>query len=233
MDLLTLQGGRPLKGNVQISGSKNAALPILIATLLTDDRCVITNVPELDDIKTVTQLLSFLGKRVHQEGHRVEVMAGATLLSEAPYDLVRRMRASIVVMGPLLARLGKVKVSLPGGCAIGGRPINIHLDGFRSLGAEIRLEQGYVELNAPQLQGGVLHLDFPSVGATENLMMAAALIPGKTVLHNAAMEPEIADLARFLTSLGARIEGAGSDTLTLEGVKRLQGGEHRVIPDRI
>jgi len=233
MDILTLEGGRRLKGEITISGSKNSALPILIATLLTDEPCFLRNVPHLDDIETVIALLVFLGKKVMQHKGEIEVTAGTTLKAEAPYELVRKMRASIVVMGPLLARLHKVKASLPGGCAIGGRPINIHLDGFRSLGAVIQLEQGYVDVVAKKLQGAIIHLDFASVGATENLMMAASLIPGKTEIHNAAREPEITDLADFLNAMGARVSGAGTDCVTIEGVKRLHGATHNVIPDRI
>ena len=233
MDILTIEGGAKLRGEIAVSGSKNAALPILIATLLTDSPCVITNVPHLDDIETVISLLVFLGKEIIRHNDEVEVKAGPTLYAEAPYELVRRMRASIVVMGPLLARLGRVKASLPGGCAIGGRPINIHLDGFRSLGAEIILEQGYVDVRAKKLVGATIHLDFPSVGATENILMAAVLSEGRTVIQNAAMEPEITDLATFLHAMGAQIEGAGTDTILVDGVARLHGADHRVVADRI
>jgi UDP-N-acetylglucosamine 1-carboxyvinyltransferase len=233
MDVLTIEGGKRLKGEVSISGAKNAALPILIATLLTDECCLVRNVPHLEDIETVIALLVFLGKNVVRQGDAIEVTAGPTLYAEAPYELVRKMRASIVVMGPLLARLGRVKASLPGGCAIGGRPINIHLDGFRSLGAQIDLEQGYVDLRAARLAGTTIHLDFPSVGATENLMMAATLVPGRTELINAAMEPEICDLAGFLTAMGAQIQRAGTERICVEGVDRLHGADHRVIFDRI
>lgn len=233
MDLLTIEGGHTLKGSIAISGSKNSALPILISTLLTDETCVIKNVPSLDDIEAVIGLLVFLGKNIIRHKDRVEVMAGPTLYGEAPYELVRKMRASVVVMGPLLARLGKVKVSLPGGCAIGGRPINIHLDGFKALGAMIRLEEGYVTAETQNLKGGVFVLDFASVGATENLMMAAALAHGQTILKGAAKEPEIEDLAHCLNSMGARVSGAGTDTITIDGVKTLHGTEHTVIPDRI
>ncbi|HVO33021.1 MAG TPA: UDP-N-acetylglucosamine 1-carboxyvinyltransferase [Elusimicrobiota bacterium] len=233
MDILTVEGGSKLRGTLAVSGSKNAALPVLIATLLTDDPCTITNVPDLRDIETVISLLVFLGKQIARSGNSIEVKAGPTLYAEAPYELVRRMRASIVVVGPLLARLGHVKASLPGGCAIGGRPINIHLDGFRALGAELQLEQGYVELRANQLKGATIHLDFASVGATENLMMAATLARGRTILNNAAMEPEISDLAAFLSAMGARIDGAGTETLTIDGVSRLRGAAHRVVADRI
>ncbi len=233
MEILTLQGGQRLKGELTISGSKNAALPILIATLLTDAPCQVRNVPHLDDIETVIALLVFLGKKVLRSGSEVKVAAGSTLYAEAPYELVRKMRASIVVMGPLLARLGRVKASLPGGCAIGGRPINIHLEGFRRLGATVELEQGYVDVSSDKLKGAVIPLEFPSVGATENLMMAATLISGKTEIQNAAREPEINDLANFLNALGARVSGAGTERVTIEGVRSLHGARHDVIPDRI
>lgn len=233
MDILTIQGGRPLKGEITISGSKNSALPVLIGTLLTDDPCTIKNVPHLDDIETVIALLVFLGKKIVRNHDELQVTAGPTLHAEAPYELVRKMRASIVVMGPLLARLGRVKASLPGGCAIGGRPINIHLDGFKMFGAIINLEQGYVDVRSEKLRGAEIRLDFPSVGATENLMMAASLIPGKTEIHNAAMEPEIGDLANFLNAMGARVCGAGTGRITIDGVERLHGVTHEVIPDRI
>jgi len=233
VDILTIQGGRPLKGEITISGSKNSALPVLIGTLLTDDPCTIKNVPHLDDIETVIALLVFLGKKIVRNHDELQVTAGPTLHAEAPYELVRKMRASIVVMGPLLARLGRVKASLPGGCAIGGRPINIHLDGFKMFGAIINLEQGYVDVRSEKLRGAEIRLDFPSVGATENLMMAASLIPGKTEIHNAAMEPEIGDLANFLNAMGARVCGAGTGRITIDGVERLHGVTHEVIPDRI
>jgi len=235
MDFLTIEGGAALRGTVRISGSKNAALPILIATLLTDDPCIVRNVPDLRDIETVIALLVFLGKKVDRQRDYVEVTAGTPLLAEAPYELVRKMRASVVVLGPLLARLHHVKVSLPGGCAIGGRPIDIHLDGFKAFGAEIQLDQGYVDVHARdhELHAATFRMPFASVGATENLMMAATLIPGKTMLLNAAMEPEITDLADMLNAMGARITGAGSATLTIEGVAKLHGVDHQVIADRI
>lgn len=233
MDILTINGGGRLQGDITISGAKNSALPILIATLLTDEPCEITNVPRLDDIETVIALLVFLGKQVVRKDDVVQITAGPTLYAEAPYDLVRRMRASVVVMGPLLARLGRVKASLPGGCTIGGRPIDIHLEGFKALGAAIKLEQGYVEAKAKRLTGGTIRFPFASVGATENVMMAASLSEGKTLIENAAMEPEIVDLAGFLNALGAKVRGAGTNTLTITGVKRLGGAHHRVIPDRI
>jgi UDP-N-acetylglucosamine 1-carboxyvinyltransferase len=233
MDLLTIEGGKRLSGEIRISGSKNAALPILVASLLTDEPCIITNVPDLVDIETMIALLVFLGKQVLRLGDTVTITAGPTLYAEAPYELVRRMRASIVVMGPLLARLNRVKASLPGGCAIGGRPINIHLDGFRAMGAAIQVQEGYVAVECDRLKGAAFHLDFASVGATENLMMAACLAEGRTTLVNAAMEPEITDLAKFLCSLGAQIQGAGTETIVIDGVDTLHGAEHEVIADRI
>lgn len=233
MDILTVEGGRKLKGDVAISGSKNSALPVLIASLLTDETCILTNVPRLDDIETVMALLVFLGKTIVRDGSTVTISAGPTLYGEAPYELVRKMRASIVVMGPLLARLGHVKASLPGGCAIGGRPINIHLEGFKRFGAEVELEQGYVTVTSKRLSGARIDLDFPSVGATENLMMAASLISGKSVIQNAAREPEIEDLANFINALGGKVQGAGSSQVTIEGVTHLHGATHTVIPDRI
>jgi UDP-N-acetylglucosamine 1-carboxyvinyltransferase len=233
MDLLTIHGGKRLSGTIPVSGSKNAGLPVMIASLLTDEPCIIDNVPHLDDIETLIALLVFLGKEISRYKDRLEIKSTPSLYAEAPYELVRRMRASIVVMGPLLARLGRVKVSLPGGCAIGGRPINIHLDGFKAMGADLKIEQGYVEMTAKALQGTAFHLDFASVGATENLMMAAALAKGRTTLINAAMEPEIEDLANCLISMGAQIKGIGTETITIDGVEKLHGFEHRVIPDRI
>lgn len=233
MNILKIEGGKRLAGEIRISGSKNAALPILAATLLTDDPCVITNVPDLVDIETMIALLVFLGKNIVRQADTVTITAGPTLYAEAPYELVRRMRASIVVMGPLLARLGRVKASLPGGCAIGGRPINIHLDGFKAMGGKVELEQGYVAVEAASLSGAKIHLDFPSVGATQNILMAASLAKGKTVITNAAMEPENSDLMKLLVSMGAKIDGIGTDTITIEGVERLHGAVHEVIADRI
>ncbi len=231
---IVIGGGTPLRGTVGIGGSKNAALPCLIATLLTDRPCVVRNVPELDDISTVCDLLGHLGKRVERSGTTVRILASpGGLRPEAPYDLVKRMRASVLVAGPLLARLGRARVSLPGGCAIGSRPINLHLDGFRALGASVRLRRGTVELTAPKLVGGRILHEPSSVGATENLMMAASLARGRTVIENAAREPEVVDLADALTGMGVRIQGAGTSTVEVEGGRRLGGMRHTVIPDRI
>ncbi len=233
MDKIIIYGGRKLKGTVKISGSKNAALPILMASLLTDEPCYVENVPSLADIDTTIGLLTFLGKRIDKNGHRIYIHPDGHLRHTAPYDLVRKMRASNLVMGPLLTRLGKVEVSLPGGCAIGARPIDIHLKAFEKLGAEIKLEAGYVKLNAKKLKGNRVRFRFPSVGATENVLLASVLASGKTVIENAAKEPEIADLAGFLNAMGAKIKGAGTSRISIDGVKKLHGAKYKVIPDRI
>lgn len=228
-----IEGGRPLKGTVWINGSKNAALPILFATLLTDDPCVIDNVPSLRDIATTVQLLEHLGKRVVRDGHSMRIESARPLGTWAPYAIVRQMRASFLAAGPLLARFHKVRVAMPGGCAIGQRPVDIHLEGFKRMGAKIAYQEGDVMLTAPRLKTVSVPLRFPSVGATQNLMMAAAATPGTTIIRNAAREPENADLADFLNKMGARVSGAGTATVRVEGVRRLRGAEHRVIPDRI
>ncbi|MBK8870907.1 MAG: UDP-N-acetylglucosamine 1-carboxyvinyltransferase [Elusimicrobia bacterium] len=232
MDSFVVKGGKRLAGAVRVSGSKNAALPCLFATLLTDHEVVLDNVPDLQDIRTAVRLLERLGKRVTVRLGRVTVCKKGVLKERAPYDLVRRMRASAVVMGPLLARLGKADVSLPGGCAIGARPINFHLKAFESMGVKISVQEGYI-LAQGRLKGCRVKLPFASVGATENILMAASLAQGRTVLDNAAREPEITDLARLLTAMGARIHGAGTARIVIEGVKTLAGAHHRVIPDRI
>lgn len=233
MEKILITGGKKLSGMVKISGSKNASLPILVATLLTDEDCVVKNVPHLQDVETILALLRILGKRVSHHNKRIRISSTHRLDSEAPYELVKKMRASILVMGPLLGRLGRVRASLPGGCAIGARPINLHLRGFRKLGAKVSLERGYVQLDAPRLHGASIYLDFPSVGATENLMMAATRAKGRTVIENAASEPEIQDLADFLNKMGAKIKGAGTNVIEIEGVNVLSGTVHEVIPDRI
>ncbi len=225
----------PLNGEVEISGSKNAVLPIMAAALLADGVCEISEVPMLRDVDVMCKLLRSIGSEVsekYSEG-KIEIDTKDIVAEEAPYDLVKRMRASILVMGPLLARTGKAKISLPGGCAIGARPINLHLKGFQSLGAEIEIGHGYVEAKVDRLKGGKVYLDFPSVGATENIMMAASLAEGITVIENVAEEPEIVDLANFLNKMGAKIKGAGTDTIKIEGVPSLSGTRHAVIPDRI
>lgn len=233
MKKIVIEGGRRLKGRVDASGSKNSALPVLLATLLTDEPCRISNVPWLEDIRTTIGILEYCGKKVDRKGDALIVRYRRPAKTRAPYDLVKRMRASVLVAGPLLARYNKVDFSLPGGCAIGTRPINIHLDGFRELGAAITMAGGHVKARTKRLRGREILLDFPSVGATENIVMAAVLAEGKTVLDNAAMEPEIEDLCRFLNAMGARIKGIGSKRLTIHGVATLHGAEHRVIPDRI
>lgn len=239
MDRLLITGGRPLKGRVRISGAKNAALPLMCAALLTDQRLELTNVPDLADIFTMSQLLVCLGINIDKthvsDSHTLTLKAADVGEVIAPYDIVRKMRASILVLGPLLARCGIGKISLPGGCAIGTRPVDLHLSGFEKMGANIALEEGYVEARAPQggLRGARITFPLVSVGATENLMMAATLAKGTTVLENAAREPEIVDLARCLRAMGANIRGAGTKTITIEGVKSLKGTSHPVLPDRI
>ena len=232
MDEFVIDGGRRLRGTYQVNGSKNSALPILIATLLTDEDCVIDNVPRLRDIRTTFRLLETLGKKVEVQGKRVKVSYGKALLTHAQYDIVKQMRASILVAGPLLARFGKVRVSLPGGCAIGMRPIDIHLKGLEAMGAVSSTKEGDVVLTGA-LEPSRVKLRFPSVGATENLMMAAAAVEGETVIENAAREPEMEDLGEFLTSLGATVKGAGTSRITVRGAARLEGARHRVISDRI
>ncbi len=234
MDKIVVRGGVPLRGEITVSGSKNAALPVLFASLLTADECRLGRVPQLADIRTALRLLRDLGVQYDWlSDTEVALKADAVHHLEAPYDLVKTMRASFLVLGPLLARFGRARVSTPGGCAIGARPVNIHLDGLQQLGASIRVQQGYVEAEAKRLRGAHINLEFPSVGATENLMMAASLAEGTTVLDNAACEPEIADLALLLNDMGARVSGAGSSTVIIEGVPTLHGTEHTVIPDRV
>ncbi|HXT02414.1 MAG TPA: UDP-N-acetylglucosamine 1-carboxyvinyltransferase [Elusimicrobiota bacterium] len=234
MDRLVIEGGRRLEGTIPVSGAKNAALPILIATLLTDEPCVIENCPTgLRDIRTTVRLLESLGKKVAVEGATVRVESTGSLKTQAPYDIVKQMRASVLAAGPLLARFGLVRVPIPGGCAIGLRPIDIHLKGFESMGARRIADQGDIIMSAPKLNAVTLKLRFPSVGATQNLMMAAAATPGRTTLKNAAREPEIEDLGAFLTQLGAKVAGAGTATVVIEGKAKLHGARHKVIPDRI
>jgi len=233
MEKIIIKGGKKLTGEIKISGAKNAALPILIATLLSDEESIISNVPLLRDTKTILQLLAELGMNFTQDQHTVSLQPAKKLNFEAPYELVKTMRASFLVSGPLLARLHQVKVALPGGCAIGIRPVDLHLKGFQKLGAKIEIKKGYVNLTARQLRGAPIKLTFPSVGATENLLMAAVLAEGTTTIFNAAREPEVADLARFLQKMGAKIKGIGSDKLQIQGVKKLSGPKYSVIPDRI
>ncbi len=234
MDTILIQGGTPLRGEVTVSGAKNAALPLLFASLLTPEECILRGVPRLVDVQTALGVLTELGVQADWlSTNAVALNAERVSQFEAPYDLVKTMRASFLVLGPLLARFGTARISTPGGCAIGARPVNIHLAGLQQLGASIRIRQGYVEARASRLTGARVTLDFPSVGATENLMMAATLATGTTVLDNAAREPEIVDLAAMLTAMGARIHGAGSRTIVIEGVEVLHGVSHHVIPDRV
>jgi UDP-N-acetylglucosamine 1-carboxyvinyltransferase len=236
VDRIRIRGGRPLSGEIRIGGAKNAALPLMVAGLLTDQRLVLSNVPRLADIQTMTLLLAQHGIAVDPVTNdaRILSLGGPITNTEAPYDIVRKMRASFLVLGPLLARVGEARVSLPGGCAIGARPIDLHLKGLEQLGARIVLEAGYIDARVTsRLRGATIVFPFVSVGATENLLMAATLAEGRTVLANAAREPEIGDLADCLVAMGARIEGIGSDTLVIDGVDRLHGAEHAIIPDRI
>lgn len=238
MDRLILRGGQPLKGTIPISGAKNAALPLMTASLLTPDPLTLSNIPDLADITTLSEVLSEHGTEItlrKQDGARILRLTTSRITSAvAPYDLVRKMRASILVLGPLLARHGEARVSLPGGCAIGTRPVDLHLKGFEAMGAKIELEAGYINARAPGgLKGAEIRFPMVSVGATENLLMAACLAQGDTVLDNAAREPEIGDLAKCLIAMGAHIEGAGTETIRIKGVAELHGAEHRVLPDRI
>ncbi|MHB1398110.1 MAG: UDP-N-acetylglucosamine 1-carboxyvinyltransferase [Trichloromonadaceae bacterium] len=233
MEKIVIRGGNRLKGEVQVSGAKNSALPLLFATLLAPGLHRVANVPQLRDITTVEKVLSILGAHVIRDGDLFTVDANAIESIEAPYELVRTMRASVLVLGPLLARLGHARVSLPGGCAIGARPINLHLKGLEALGAKISLDHGYVEARAKRLRGARIYLDTPTVGGTENLMMAASLARGTTLLENAAREPEIVELAEALNKMGGKVDGAGSDSITIEGVDELKPLIHAVMPDRI
>jgi len=234
MDKLVIQGGTRLVGEVEAGGAKNAALPLLFACLLTDEPCRLSNVPDVADIRTTARMLEALGARVDRPAPGELIIDCANVDKfEAPYDLMRRMRASFLTLGPLLARFGKARVSRPGGCAIGSRPIDIHLEGMRRLGAKVELEGGYAEASAERLIGGHVIFPMPSVGATENVMMAAALAKGSTRIENAAREPEIVDLAAALVTMGANICGAGSSTIEIEGVSQLSGMQHAVVEDRI
>ncbi len=234
MAKILIEGGKPLSGSIKVSGAKNAALPIMAGVILSTEPVRLTNVPALNDVETMAKVLQAIGIKSSCLGGNVyQFDASGPVIDEAPYELVKTMRASFFVMGPLLARLKKARVPLPGGCAIGVRPVNIHLKGFEALGAQVSIEGGCAVAVAEKLRGARIILDFPSVGATENLMMAATLAEGRTVIDNAAQEPEIVDLAKFLNAIGAKIEGAGSPSITIDGVERLGGGEYRVMPDRI
>ncbi|MEE9357604.1 UDP-N-acetylglucosamine 1-carboxyvinyltransferase [Candidatus Vondammii sp. HM_W22] len=234
MDKLIITGGGPLSGDVRIAGAKNAALPILAATLLVDGPMSVGNVPHLHDITTTMELLGHMGVQlVVDERLCIETDTSTIKDFHAPYELVKTMRASILVLGPLLARFGRAEVSLPGGCAIGSRPVNLHIEGLRAMGADIEVEAGYIRAKAKRLKGARLVMDIVTVTGTENLMMAATLADGITVIENAAREPEVVDLANCLNKMGARVSGAGTDTVTIEGVKRLIGEHYDVLPDRI
>ena len=230
---ITIIGRQPLSGRVQVAGAKNAALPILASTLLGGGECHIANLPQVRDVATMNKLLSLLGASVKQNANRISISAHTVQSLEAPYDLVKTMRASILVLGPLLARFGEAVVSLPGGCAIGPRPVNLHLEGFKKMGATIELDHGYIRARASKLKGQQIDLETPTVTGTENLMMAACLAKGTTIINNAAMEPEIEDLANFLNHRGANIVGAGAGRIVIEGVSHLHEVEYSVMPDRI
>jgi UDP-N-acetylglucosamine 1-carboxyvinyltransferase len=237
MEKLIIHGGNRLEGRVKISGAKNAVLPIIAATLLGQDSpSLLDEVPALEDVHTITEVLKKLGVKAEFDSSKHQLKVDSTVIGscEAPYDLVRKMRASFLIMGPLLARCGQAKISLPGGCAIGTRPIDLHLKGFEALGAEINIGHGFIEAKAPEgLKGAKIYLDFPSVGATENILMAAAMAEGVTVLENPAQEPEIVDLANYLNVMGAKIRGAGTNVIKIEGVSKLVGRDYTIIPDRI
>ena len=233
MAKIIVRKSNPLVGKVKIDGAKNAVLPIIAATLLAEGKSVLKGVPDLKDVHVISDLLRHLGAEVEYKDGNLTVDASNITTCEAPYELVRKMRASFLVMGPLLARFNKTKISMPGGCAIGTRPIDLHLKGFKALGANVIIDHGFVEANTEKLLGSKLYLDFPSVGATENIMLAASLAEGTTIIENAAEEPEIVDLANFLNEMGADVKGAGTNTIKIKGVKSLKGAEHNVIPDRI
>ena len=237
MERLIIKGGNRLSGTVKISGAKNAVLPVIAATLLGQDReTCLDEVPNLDDVRTISNVLRSLGVKVRHEVETCRLFVDASTIENitAPYDLVRKMRASFLIMGPLLARLGRAKISLPGGCAIGTRPIDLHLKGFEALGAKISIGHGYIEAVAPNgLKGAQIYLDFPSVGATENILMAASMAEGQTIIENPAQEPEIVDLANYLNIMGAKIRGAGTNVIKVEGAPKLIARDYTIIPDRI
>jgi UDP-N-acetylglucosamine 1-carboxyvinyltransferase len=233
VDKLRIIGGRALEGEIHVSGAKNAALPIMCAALLTGEPLTLTNVPALRDVSTMAKLLGQMGLQVERSTERVVLRASSIEDPTASYDLVKTMRASVLVLGPLLARCGRAKVSLPGGCAIGARPVDQHVKGLESMGAKIAVEHGYMHATAERLRGARIVMELVTVTGTENLMMAAALAEGETLIENAAREPEVVDLARCLTAMGARIEGAGTAVIRIQGVRTLGGAEHRVMPDRI
>ncbi len=233
MTKIVVNGGKHLKGSIKVSAAKNSVLPIIASSLLCREESILEEIPLLDDVYCICDVLNSLGAETSISNGRLKIKPEKLVSSEPPYELVRKMRASFLVMGPLLARTGSVKISLPGGCNIGTRPIDLHLKGLSALGAKINLGHGYVEASVSKLKGAKVYLDFPSVGATENILMSAVLAEGETVIENAAEEPEIVDLANFLNSMGANIIGAGTDTIKIIGVKDLKGTKHCVIPDRI
>ena len=233
MQKLVIQGGIPLRGEVSISGAKNAALPMMCASLLTSDVLQLSNMPDLHDIATMRKLLEQMGVKASVQGDEMALHGAHVDKLEAPYDMVKTMRAAVLVLGPLVARFGEARVSMPGGCAIGSRPVDIHIKGLQAMGAQIFIEHGYIHAQAKRLKGARILFDIVSVTSTENLMMAAALAEGVTVLENAAREPEVVDLAHCLIAMGAKIEGAGSHTIVITGVDRLHGAAHRIMPDRI
>ncbi|MDK2799751.1 MAG: UDP-N-acetylglucosamine 1-carboxyvinyltransferase [Clostridiales bacterium] len=234
MAKIIISQSTPLSGTVRISGAKNSALPILAACLLADSDSILEDIPQLKDVENMYNLLEWIGLKINSEDNgRVQIHSSNLINHDAPYELVNKLRASFLVMGPLLARMGQTRIPLPGGCAIGTRPIDLHLKGFIAMGAKITQGHGYVEASAKKLKGAKIYLDFPSVGATENILMAACLAEGQTVIENAAVEPEIVDLANYLISMGADIKGAGTDTIKIVGVKNLKGCNHTIIPDRI
>jgi UDP-N-acetylglucosamine 1-carboxyvinyltransferase len=234
LSTLIIENACQLHGTVNISCAKNAILPIIAASLLTEDKCILEDVSALEDVKVMVEVVNSLGAEVNlNKSNVLEISAKKILSQDADYELIRKMRASFLIMGPMLARVGKVKISLPGGCAIGSRPIDLHLKGFAAMGANITLGHGYIEAHADKLRGESIYLDFPSVGATENIIMAACLAEGTTIIENAAEEPEIVDLANYLSKMGAKIKGAGTDTIKIEGVTNLKGTTHVAIPDRI
>ena len=234
MDKLIITGGKPLEGEIRISGAKNAALPIIVSTLLSDEPVLIRNIPHLHDITTTMELLGRMGVSLTMD-EKMDVEVNPTTINSyvAPYELVKTMRASILVLGPLLARFGEAEVSLPGGCAIGARPVNLHIHGLELMGADIKVEDGYIKAKCKRLQGAKIVLDVVTVTGTENLMMAACLADGTTILENAAREPEVVDLAGCLNAMGAKVSGAGTDTITIEGVERMHGTTYDILPDRI
>ena len=233
MSSLTITGGKPLEGTITVSGAKNAVLPIIAASLLCAEPIQLDDAPDLLDVNVMNQVIAALGATVERKGSTLKIHAREIECIEAPYDLVTQMRASIVIMGPLLARRGHVRISHPGGCAIGSRPINWHLKGLEALGAEVKMDHGFLDVSSKGLKGTRIYLDYPSVGATENLMMAAAMAQGTTLIENAAQEPEIVDLATFLNEMGGKVRGAGTSIIHIEGVREFHGTTHTVIPDRI